>query len=225
MDKLTFPVLAVLTGKPQDLEDGKGHVVQSAINKSVETQPVYLLNTHFSGDGQADTINHGGVDKAVLAYSFDHASFWKEKLGRPIEYGAFGENLTIEGLTEETTHIGDVFQLDEAVIQVSQPRQPCFKLAFKHRVKEMPLWVEESGRSGIYFRVVQEGWVNPTPTLSLIKKGDEAWSLADINRVLFSKKPNIQDLSKIMDLDGIAQSLQKQFGRRIQKIQLKSRLI
>lgn len=218
MDQLSFNVLAVLTGVPQQLEDGKGHAVTSAINKSVNSEAVFLTQTHFSGDEQADTKNHGGVDKAVLAYSYDHYPFWNEKLGKTIDYGAFGENLTIEGITEDSFHIGDIYELDEAVIQVTQPRQPCFKLAFKHRVKEMPLWVEESGRSGIYFRVLKEGWVSPKPKLALIEKGEnQKWSLAAINHVLFSKNPHIQDLKEISKLAGLAETLKQEFERRVEK--------
>lgn len=219
LNQPSYNVLAVLTGKPQPLEDGKGHVVTSAINKSVITDPVFLTQTHFNGDVQADTKNHGGVDKAVLAYSYDHYPFWNDKLGQTMEYGAFGENLTIEGATEETIHIGDTFQLDGAVIQVTQPRQPCFKLAFKHRVKEMPLWVEESGRSGIYFRVLQEGQVSPRPKLILIRKGeDQGWSLAAINKVLFSKTPDIQDLKAISKLTGIAGTLKQELERKVERL-------
>lgn len=210
-------VLALLVGEPEDLEDGKGHSVRSAINKSVVHVPLYLTSTHFEGDCQADLKNHGGVDKAVLGYSFDHYPYWEKRLERSLEFGAFGENLTISGLSEERVHIGDTFQLDEAIIQVSQPRQPCFKIAFKHRVKEMPLWVEETGRSGIYFRVLKEGVVSPNPQFVLLEKGKGTLSLSQINSVLFSKEPTVQQLEEVANQIGLATSLREQIMKQINK--------
>lgn len=211
-------VMAVLIGKPQDLDDGKGHVVKSAINKTIVEEALYLTETHFEGDEQADTKNHGGADKAVLGYSFDHYPYWTEKLGMAIDYGAFGENLTIKGITEASVHIGDVFRLDDAVIEVSQPRQPCFKLAFKHRVKEMPLWVEENGRSGIYFRVLKEGWVSSHPDLTVIEKGRGPWTLAEINRVLFSKTPRVEHLKEIVAIEKLTPSLKRDLLTKCEKL-------
>ncbi|WEG11970.1 MOSC domain-containing protein [Pullulanibacillus sp. KACC 23026] len=210
-------VKAILVGEPKDLSDGQGHVVRSAINKTVVSHPIFLTTTHFIGDRQADQKNHGGVDKAVLGYSFDHYAFWEEKLGQPIEYGAFGENLTFSGLSESTINIGDTFQLDEAVIQVSQPRKPCFKLAYKHRVKAMPLWVEETGKSGIYFRVLKEGWVTPEPKFTLLHKGSGSMTLEKINRALVSKPIQMEGLKSVLAEEGLAQSLKDYLISKIAK--------
>src|SRR5690606_18685860 len=93
--------------------------------------PVWLGRTNLEGDGQADLVHHGGPDKAVLAYSADHYAAWREVLNNPaLPFGAFGENFTIEGLKEADVCIGDTWKVgDEATIQLSQPRQPCWKLA------------------------------------------------------------------------------------------------
>lgn len=210
-------VRAVLVGEPQMLEDGKGHSVQSAINKSVVDVPLYLTSTHFEGDRQADLKNHGGADKAVLAYSYDHYPYWEKRLNKPMDFGAFGENLTLSGLTEEDVHIGDTYELDEAVIQVSQPRQPCFKIAFKHGIKEMPLWVEETGRSGIYFRVLKEGWVSQKPNLTLIEKGEGTLTLSQINTILFSKTPTVDELTEASTQIGAAEALKNDLLKKLSK--------
>ncbi|MBJ8032143.1 MOSC domain-containing protein, partial [Bacillus cereus group sp. N21] len=86
------------------------------------------------GDGQADLVHHGGVDKAVCVYSGEHYSYWEETLNQDLEYGAFGENITVSGMREEDVCIGDTFELGEAIVQVTQPRQPCFKLAKKYNI-------------------------------------------------------------------------------------------
>jgi MOSC domain-containing protein YiiM len=211
----TWDVLAVLVGQPSELRDGNGHSVQSAINKSVVNHAIYLTETNFEGDRQADTKNHGGKDKAVLAYSYDHYPFWEKRLGKFFEFGAFGENLTLAGLSEANIHIGDQFQLDEAVIQVSQPRQPCFKLAFKHGFKAMPLWVEETGRSGIYFRVLKEGEVSPRPRLRLLEKGKGTLSLQEINAILFSKPPDFKKWQEVADQEGLASRLRSSLLKKI----------
>jgi MOSC domain-containing protein YiiM len=92
--------------------------------------PVFVGTTNLVGDGQADLKNHGGIDKAVLAYSADHYPKWRDELRMPdMPCGAFGENLTIVGLSEESVHIGDIFRIGTATFEVSQPRQPCWKLA------------------------------------------------------------------------------------------------
>ena len=211
----TWDVLAVLVGKPSELNDGKGHSVQSAINKTVVNHAIYLTETNFEGDQQADTKNHGGKDKAVLAYSYDHYPFWEKRLGKPFEFGAFGENLTLTGLSETNLHIGDQFQLDEAIIQVSQPRQPCFKLAFKHGFKAMPLWVEETGKSGIYFRVLKGGEVSPRPRLMLLEKGKGTLSLQEINEILFSITPDFEKWQEVADQEGLASSLRAHLLKKI----------
>ncbi len=212
-------VHAVLIGEPKTLEDGHGHSVQSAINKSVVHVPLFLTATHFEGDRQADQKNHGGVDKAVLAYSYNHYPYWEQRLAKPMSYGAFGENLTISGLTEEDVVIGDTFELDEAIIQVSQPRQPCFKIAFKHRIKQMPLWVEETGRSGIYFRVLKEGWVSPKPELKQIEKGHGTLTLSQLNAILFSKTATVDELREATDQVGAAESLKVDLLKKLAKIE------
>lgn len=211
----TWDVLAVLVGQPSELSDGKGHSVQSAINKTVVNHAIYLTETNLEGDRQADTKNHGGKDKAVLAYSYDHYPFWEKRLGKSFKYGAFGENLTLSRLSEANLHIGDQFQLDAAVIQVSQPRQPCFKLAFKHGFKAMPLWVEETGRSGIYFRVLKEGEISPKPKLRLLEKGKGTLSLQEINEILFSRTPNLEKWHEVADQEGLASRLRASLLKKL----------
>jgi MOSC domain-containing protein YiiM len=211
----TWDVLAVLVGQPSELTDGKGHSVQSAINKNVVDHTIYLSEMNFEGDRQADTKNHGGKDKAVLAYSFDHYPFWEKRLGKPFEFGAFGENLTLSGLSESDLHIGDQFQLDDAIIQVSQPRQPCFKLAFKHGFKAMPLWVEETGKSGIYFRVLKEGKVSPKPKLRLLEQGTGTLNLKEINEILFSRTPSIEKWQEVAYQEGLATSLKAHLLKKV----------
>lgn len=140
--------------------------------------PRWLGKTNLVGDGQADLVNHGGPDKAVLCYAASHYPGWREELQRPdLPHGAFGENFTIDGLTEETVCVGDVYRLGEAIVQVSQPRQPCWKLAWRWRLKELTALVERSGRTGWYIRVLEEGEVRPGLGLTLLERPYPEWTV------------------------------------------------
>ncbi len=123
-----FQLLSINIGLPKEVTYG-GKVIHTGINKKQVKEPVYLSFVKFNGDGQADLVHHGGVDKAVCVYTSDHYPYWEKELNQNLVYGAFGENITVNGMREEDVCIGDTFELGQAIVQVTQPRQPCFKLA------------------------------------------------------------------------------------------------
>lgn len=114
---------------------------QSGIFKEPTSSIVACSVTGLAGDGQADLVNHGGPDKAINVYPVEHLPYWEKALGLSLSPGSFGENFTTSGMTEETTCIGDVYKVGEIVVQISQPRQPCWKLARRWRIKDLPLQV------------------------------------------------------------------------------------
>ena len=123
-------VRSVNVGKPQDIEVN-GEIVKTGIFKTSVDVPLMLRVLNFDGDGQADLKNHGGTDKAVYAYPYEHYAYWQAQSGRDdFVMGQFGENLTVEGLDETTVYIGDQYRMGAALVEVSQPRLPCFKLVF-----------------------------------------------------------------------------------------------
>src|SRR5581483_9330155 len=139
----------------------------------------FVGKINIAGDAQADLFNHGGPDKAVLAYSADHYPKWRRELRIPeMPFGAFGENLTITGLSEDSVCIGDIYQVGTATFEVSQPRQPCWKLARRWRVHELTTMVVRNGRSGWYLRVGEEGWIEATRAVSLMDRPNEDWRVA-----------------------------------------------
>jgi MOSC domain-containing protein YiiM len=147
--------------------------------------PVYVSMSSLDGDGQADLVNHGGVEKAVLSYGADHYPKWRKELQLPeMPYGAFGENFTISGLNEESVCIGDTFRVGPVKLQVSQPRQPCWKLARRWRMHELTGLVVRNGRTGWYFRVEQEGEVEAGMPVNLIERPNPEWTVARANRIL-----------------------------------------
>jgi MOSC domain-containing protein YiiM len=158
---------------------------QSGFFKAPVDGPRWLGRTNLVGDGQADLVNHGGPDKAVLSYAASHYPDWREQLEKPdLPHGAFGENFTIDGLTEETVCIGDRYALGQAIVEVSQPRAPCWKLARRWRIKDLTALVEQSGRTGWYVRVLEEGEVRAGLTLTLLERPYPEWTVARATRVM-----------------------------------------
>ena len=150
-------VLSVNVALPSPLMTAKGEVL-SGIRKLPVRGRVAVRRLGLAGDGQADLRVHGGLEKAVYCYSHDHYAWWDDRLRRSdLTHGAFGENLTVEGMTETEVRIGDIYRVGTAVLQVTQPRSPCFKLVARMGLPDFQKTFLGSGRSGFYCRVLEEG--------------------------------------------------------------------
>lgn len=207
-------IISLNVGKPKEWQFGKKEVL-TGICKQPITEPVFLSKVNFDGDGQGDLIHHGGVEKAVCVYASEHYPYWEEELEKTLEVGAFGENLTLRGLMEDDVCIGDSFQLGEAIVQVSQPRQPCFKLSLIHDRKDMPVLVQDTGYTGFYFRVLKEGIVSPFNQLVHIKRPELAITVTEANRLMHHAKDDLEGARKILQLDELSTSWRKTFNKRI----------
>jgi MOSC domain-containing protein YiiM len=163
--------------------------------------PVRVGREHLDGDGQADLRVHGGVDKAILAYSAEHYPAWRDELGMcDLPHGAFGENFTISGADERTVCLGDVWQVGGVRLEVSQPRQPCWKLARRWRRPDLPQRVLETGRSGWYFRVLSAGHVAAGQTVTLLERPWPRWTIEHATEVMLHR-PN--DLAAMLELAAV----------------------
>ena len=205
----------LLTGQVQPFGP---HDVPSGILKSPANRPLWLGLEGFEGDAQGDRRHHGGPDKAVHHYPFEHYDVWRLTIGpcRALDAaGAFGENLSTQGLTEADIAIGDVFRLGEAVIEVSQGRQPCWKLNHRFGVADMALWVQRSGRTGWYYRVLQEGLVRPDSALERIERRTPDWPLARLWRVLYVNTLDMDELSAMSALPDLPGSWRRLAERRL----------
>jgi MOSC domain-containing protein YiiM len=150
-------VLAISIGQVRQVEH-EGRKVRTGIFKDPVTGPVALCPTGIVGDVQVDRKNHGGPDKAVYVYSADNYPYWHHELGvNALPYGYFGENLTVTGWPDDAVHVGDTFRIGEVILQVTQPRVPCFKLGMKVGDSGFPKRFLASGRVGFYLRVLQIG--------------------------------------------------------------------
>ena len=183
-------LVSIQIAQPEQIRDAAG-VWQTAFFKRPVTGPVIVGATNIEGDGQADRKHHGGVDKAVMAYSADHYPKWTDERvltfgeGEDPLYGGFGENLTIAGLDETTVCIGDRWKIGEVTLEVSQPRQPCWKLGRRWSVKMLPKLVIQNGRSGWYFRVVATGKIEAGQSVELVTRPQPDWSVQRANEVYY----------------------------------------
>ena len=178
-------VISVNVGQPEALA-WDGESVTSSISKRPVRGPCMLTQTGFRGDTQTDRRVHGGPDKAVCVYSHDHYAYWREALDRELEPGMFGENLTVSSLSETEICIGDVFDLGEARVQVTEPRQPCHKLAKKFQLKDIIPRAIEKGYTGFYFRVLREGHVKAGDALTYVEGEPVRCSVDLANRIIWS---------------------------------------
>lgn len=190
--------------------------------------PVPLKRLGFEGDGVADTVNHGGVDKAVLCYAAEHYRVWRNEFQQidaiasriPLNEfgpGAFGENLTVEGLSEGNVCLGDVYELGTAKIEVSQPRQPCWKLGRRWRMKQLTALAVSTGRMGWYVRVLQEGDVSAGEAMRLIERPMEQWSIARLNELFYHDRSNVEDAQAMANCQVLAESWRGEFRKRVEK--------
>jgi MOSC domain-containing protein YiiM len=183
--------------------------------KSPIEGPVFVGTTNLAGDGQADLKNHGGIDKAVLAYSADHYPKWRDELSMPdMPCGAFGENLTIAGLSEELVCIGDIFRIGAVIFEVSQPRQPCWKLARRWRMHELVALVVRNGRTGWYLRVLEQGCVEAQMPVALVERPNPAWSIARANDILHHHQTDLPRTLELADVPRLADSWVEELRER-----------
>jgi MOSC domain-containing protein YiiM len=190
-------LLSVNIGLPQDYT-WKGKSVKTSIFKQPTSEPVYVHTKHLAGDGQADLRVHGGPNKAVYSYPQEHYAFWQNHLsGTELEAGAFGENLTTLGLLENQVRVGDCYQIGTAVLMAVQPRQPCFKLGIRLQDDSMVKRFEQARRSGIYFRVEQQGTIQAGDAITLVQASAYDVTIQDL---VDSNTPGPKDLDKIRQL-------------------------
>ena len=167
----TIHLVTVAVGLPGVIgQNRQGDVLSGIAKREVAGPTVMVRQTNIDGDGQADLVNHGGVDKAVYCYPREHRQFWIDELGYDRQEAPFGENLSVLGIDENEACIGDVWGWGDARLQVSQPRWPCFKLALHTGHVDMVKRFVASGRSGWYLRVLTEGAAPVSGELQLVER-------------------------------------------------------
>ncbi len=172
-------IVSVNVGTPRQVHTGSAAVL-TAIYKSAVQGRIALRGNNLEGDRQADLTVHGGRHKAVYAYPQEHYAYWHAKLQQTeLPPGMFGENLTTEGITEDQIYIGDRVRIGSAVLQVTQPRMPCYKLGIRFGRPDMVKLFWQSGLSGFYFSVIEEGEIAAGDNIERIAEAVEHVSVAD----------------------------------------------
>ncbi len=182
-------IASLQVGQPRIYTDDSGRQRTSAICKSPVHGPVLLRRENLDGDRQANRKYHGGPDKAICVYASEHYGLWREEFAKPEQpFGSFGENLTTEGLTEESVCIGDVWRAPSgAAIQVCQPRTPCANVSHFWNAATLPARMEETGFTGVYCRVLAEGELNAGDVLTLTDRPCPDWTIARLNRAFYAR--------------------------------------
>jgi len=185
-------LLCVSVSLPKDIPYRDG-TLTTGIYKEPIHERVMLHSLSLEGDGQADLNAHGGFYKAVYVYPHEHYTTWAKELERDdFTFGQFGENFTVEGMLETDVNVGDMYRIGEAIVQVTQPRVPCFKLAHKMGIPTFVKTFLQANRSGFYLRVLEEGTVGAEDDIELIKADPVGMSVAEINHLLYFDKSNVK---------------------------------
>jgi MOSC domain-containing protein YiiM len=210
-------LLSINVSKPKPIQYG-GKTIQTGIFKEPVSGTVMLREKNIDGDGQGDLRVHGGTYKAIYGYPFEHYAHWRQELRRDdFTYGQFGENLTVEGLLEEVVHIGDIFQIGSTVkLQITQPRVPCFKLAYKMGLPEFPKQFLESRRVGFYFRVLEAGEITPGDAIARIEVASEPMSVTEILNLRYFDTDNHDKIARARKLPALSPSWKRDFWRSLQ---------
>ncbi len=216
---VTLRLVSLQVGLPQtrgrpEAADPMDREWTSGIHKAPVAGPVVATHLGLAGDGQADLKNHGGPDKAINAYPSDHFDLWKVELGRDCMPGSFGENFTTQGATEFEICIGDIFQVGGLLVQVSQPRQPCWKLARLWRIADLAARVERTGRTGWYFRVLHTGEVQASDNFLLAERPFPQWTVAEANEIMYRRRDDITSARALASCPALSESWRTSLGKR-----------
>lgn len=206
-------IVSTNIGKPQSIE-WNGKEVFTGMYKYPVPGPVFLEKENVDDDSVMDRKHHGGNDKACYLYSADHYTYWKELYpGLEMPWGMFGENLTVEGLHENTIYIGDVFQAGEATVQVTQPRQPCYKLGIRFGDSSVINQFVESGYPGVYVRILNTGFVKSGDQFTCIEKKNSV-TVQVVFKLLYASEFNKDELSMAIENPFLASSCRKDLLKR-----------
>jgi MOSC domain-containing protein YiiM len=210
-------IVSVNVGLPREVH-WKQLDVSTAIFKQPVAGKVWVAKSNLDGDRQADLSVHGGPNKAVYGYPSEHYAYWRGELPEmEFPWGAFGENLTTWGLTEETLHIGDQLRAGSALLMVTQPRVPCFKLGIRFGRDDMAKRFLASGLSGFYFAVVEEGELEAESRIEVMHRDPKKVSVGDINR-LYGHKSNDPDLlSRAVSVEALPQRWRDALAERVRQ--------
>lgn len=189
-------VLSVNVGGIRQFEYNKRRA-ESAIWKSPVSNRIRARGINLEGDDQADREVHGGPDKAVYAYALEDLKWWENQLGHTLEYGQFGENLTTEGLNVNDALVGERWEVGSTVLEVSEPRVPCWRLGVRMKDKMFPRLFTEAMRPGPYLRIIVEGDIGAGDEIGVVDRPDHGVTVRDVFRIFSRDRDEVEILLKV----------------------------
>jgi ferredoxin-NADP reductase/MOSC domain-containing protein YiiM len=201
-------LVSVNVGLPRDI-NWRGRTVHTGIWKSPVLGRVMVRKLNIDGDGQGDLGGHGGVNRAVMVYQLDSYRYWERKLSRTdFSYGQFGENFTVDGLSDVEVCIGDRYRIGSALFEVSQPRVTCYRLGIRMDEAQMAALVVAHHRPGFYFRVLEEGDVGAGDEIVKVADGPQQMSVAEIDALLYLPGNTPKQLERSLQIPALSKGWQ-----------------
>lgn len=190
-------------------------MISTGIFKSPVEGRVMLRATNLDGDSQADSSVHGGADMAAYVYSWDSYQWWIDHLGHDLQPGEFGENLTVTGFTDGTVRVGDVIRIGDALVQVTTPREPCFKLGIRMGDHRFPARFREANRMGFYVRVLEEGEIRAGDGVEIVEEATGSVTIAEFHRIYAYARDDAEALRRLIAVPGLPESWRAWAEKRI----------
>src|SRR5215212_4009609 len=216
--KSAAKLISVNVGLPRTIMSDS-EAVSTGIFKEPVTGRVMLRTLNLDGDGQADLSVHGGLSKAVYAYPYEHYEYWKCEFPRlKLPWGMFGENFTTAGILETELNIGDKFQVGSAIVMVTEPRLPCYKLGIKFGRSDMIKRFLASERTGFYFAVLKEGNVGEGDHIELIERNEPSVKVTEIVQLYTREKHNGGLLRRAIRVEALPEGWKSYFQHRLEKL-------
>ena len=208
-------VLSVNVGTVREFEY-RGRPAKSAIWKSPAAGRVAAREVNLGGDDQADRKAHGGPDKAVYAYAVEDARWWEQEIGRPFAYGEFGENLTTEGIEVNNALVGERWEVGTTVLEVSEPRIPCWRLGVRMNDRTFPRRFAEAMRPGAYLRIVVEGSVGAGDEIRVVERPDQGLTVRDVFRIYTRDR---HEVDRLLAVPRMSESWRRWANDLLQKVE------
>ena len=211
-------ILSINTSPPKKI-NFKNKIVNTSIFKEPKNDELSVTKNGLEGDRQADLLAHGGINKAIYAYSYKHYEYWGNFLRKDFseEYGLVGENLTIDDFDEKNIFIGDEFRISKAILKVTQPRIPCYKISIKMNEKNFMKYFIEHNYLGIYMKVINDGIIKKGDEIELTYREPNSMTVYDISMLLFADN-NVEKMKKAASLTCLTDEIKQRFNERLAKL-------
>src|SRR5215813_2857210 len=210
-------LLSVNVGMPQNVA-WQGRTVYTAVWKHPVRGPRMVRQLNIDGDGQGDLAGHGGEQRAVFAYQIDSYHYWQRQLGRDdFTPGQFGENFTVDGLSDQEVCIGDRYRIGQALFEVTQPRVTCYRVGIRMDEPRMPALLVAHGRPGFYFRVLEEGEVAAGDAIVQVAAGPERMTVFEINALLYTSPHPRSQLERALRIPALSAGWRASFEALIEQ--------